>query len=60
MLKMQDAKIGEDVIVKVKDCEVFNQIGEIWKVTNYWGEVKVSVSFDGQIYNFSLDDLVLA
>lgn len=59
-MRKEDAARGEDVIVLKNGAEKYDQIGQIWKVNESFGSVKVSVSFDGEIFNFNLDELTLA
>lgn len=54
------AVIGEDVIVNKPESPMHNRLGEIWKVRTDGDQLRVSISFDGEIYNFHLDELVLA
>ena len=61
MLDIENAKVGEDVIVIKNHPEAGNKLCEIWKVKKRDdGTARVSVSDDGQIYNFELHELVLA
>ncbi|PKO25790.1 MAG: hypothetical protein CVU35_02335 [Betaproteobacteria bacterium HGW-Betaproteobacteria-8] len=59
-LKIEDAVIGEDVIVIKPDSFMYNKIGQIWKVVVRGDRVRVSVCFEGEIYNFNLEGLSLA
>lgn len=54
------AVVGEDVIVNKPGFHMHDRIGEIWKVKDNDGELRVSVSFDGEIFNFTCEELVLA
>lgn len=54
------AVVGEDVIVNKPESSKHNKLGEIWKVRTNGHRVKVSVSFDGEIYNFYREELILA
>ncbi len=54
------AIVGEDVIVNKPESPMHNRLGEIWKVRADGDQLRVSVSFDGEIYNFCLEELVLA
>ncbi|WP_152004141.1 hypothetical protein [Desulfoluna spongiiphila] len=61
MLKLVSAKIGEDVIVIKESSSIYDRVCQIWKLKKRSdGTVRVSVSDDGEIYNFGLEDLVLA
>ncbi len=60
MLRKEDAVIGEDVIVLKPGFVMHDKIGQIWKVGTRGDQLRVSVSFDGEIYNFSLEELILA
>ena len=60
MLKKELAVIGEDVIIKKPDSLMNNKLGQIWKVKIDAGQYRISVSFEGEIYNFRLGDLILA
>ena len=59
-LPEQYAVIGEDVIVKKPESHMHNRLGEIWKVKADGERLKISVSFDGEIYNFYREELILA
>lgn len=59
MLKKELATIGEDVIVNKQGSPMNNKLGQIWKVKIGSGQYRISVSFDGEIYNFQLSDLIL-
>lgn len=52
--------VGEDVIVNKPESPMHNKLGEIWKVRTDGNRIKVSVSFDGEIYNFYREELTLA
>lgn len=59
-LKIESAVVGEDVIVVNPNSPMHNKLGQVWKV-GVRGELqKISVVFEGQIYNFSLEELTLA
>jgi len=61
MISKSELKLGEDVIVIKEKSDRFDFIGQVWKVKEMGdGELKISVSFDGEIYNFRQPDLVLA
>lgn len=60
MLSNEHAVVGEDVVVTKLDCPVSNKFGQISKVSANGDRLRISVSFDGEIYNFSLEDLSLA
>ena len=60
MLKKELAAIGVDVIVNKPNSSMNNNLGQIWKVKIGAGQYRISVSFDGEIYNFQLSDLILA
>lgn len=59
-MKIEDAKLGEDVIVDKPGFHMHDRLGQIWKVGSRLGEVCVSVSFEGEIYWFHLHELALA
>jgi hypothetical protein len=59
-LRKEDAVIGEDAIVLKAGSDMWGGVGQICKVSDRGDRVKVSVSFDGEIYNFSLDELTLS
>lgn len=59
-LKLEWAKVGQTVCVVKPNSPRHNQIGEIWKVRAYDDNIRISVSFDGDIYSFELADLRLA
>ncbi|WP_027179792.1 hypothetical protein [Maridesulfovibrio bastinii] len=50
-------KIGDEVIVVNKDKPNFDKIGEVSKLINYNDNPKVSVSFDGDIFNYKPEDI---
>ncbi len=61
MLEMKYAKIDEDVIVIKKDSDAYDHICQIWKIGEYMdGTPKISVSDEGNIYNFRPQDLIMA
>ncbi|QWT45384.1 hypothetical protein [Azospira inquinata] len=60
MLKKELAVIGEDIIVKKPDSPMNNKLGQILKVKIDAGLYRLSVSFEGEIYNFQLSDSILA
>jgi len=61
MISKSELKLGEDVIVIKEKSDRFDFIGQVWKVKEMGdGELKISVSFDGEVYNFRQPDLVLA
>ncbi len=61
MLNIKSAKVGGDIIVIKNHPEVGNKLCEIWKVKKRAdGTARISVSDEGQIYNFELHELVLA
>ena len=61
MLDMKYAKIGEDVIVIKRGVEAYDHICQIWKIGEYVdGAPKISVSDEGNIYNFHPEYLLLA
>ncbi len=60
MLDKECVVVGEDVIATKPDCEVFKKIGQIYKVRIKGDQYRISVIFDGNVYNFDLEDLVLA
>lgn len=61
MIRKEDMKIDEDVIVINQQKSKYNEIGQIWKVKVLDnGGIKVSVCFDGEVYNYKPEDLVLA
>ena len=59
-LRLADAILDEDVIVNKPNSPMHKRIGQIWKVRTDESGHKVSVSFDGHIYNFALEGLRLA
>lgn len=61
MRRIESAKIGEDVIVIKESSSLYDRICQIWKVKKRDdGSITVSVSDNGEIYNFNLEDLILA
>lgn len=60
MLSKEYAVVGEDVIVTKLDCPMYNRLGQIWKVRTNGERVRVSISFNEEIYSFNLEDLTLA
>lgn len=59
-LSKEYAVIDEDVIVKRPGFHLHNQIGKICKVKDDGDRLKISVSFDGEIYSFCCEELALA
>ena len=59
-LSEEYAVVGENVIVNKPESSMHNKLGEIWKVRTNGNRIKVSVSFDGEIYNFYSEELILA
>lgn len=59
-LQIDYAVVGEDVIVNKPESAMHNRLGEIWKVKPDGERLKISVSFDGEIYNFYREELLLA
>ena len=58
-LKIENVVVGEDVIVVKPSSRMHDKIGQIWK-NGVRGELqKVSVSFEGAVCNFSLEELSL-
>lgn len=53
-------KLGEDVIVIKAGSDNFDSIGVVWKLRNYNDNPQISVAFDGDIFNYSPEDLDLA
>lgn len=53
-------KLGEDVIVIKEGSENYDRIGVVWKLRNYNDNPQISVSFDGEIFNYRPEDLDLA
>ncbi|AMK11212.1 hypothetical protein [Pseudodesulfovibrio indicus] len=53
-------KLGEDVIVIKDGSENYGKYGVVWKIRNYNDNPKISVSFDGEIFNYRPEDLDLA
>ena len=53
-------KLGEDVIVIKSGSEMHDKIGVVWKIRNYNDNPKISVSFDGVIFNYKPEELDLA
>ena len=60
IFRLEDAVIGEDVIVVSPGSWMHDRIGRVWKVGTRGEQLRVSVSFDGDIYNFGLEELALA
>jgi len=59
-LKAENVVVGEDVIVVKPSSPMHDKVGQVWK-NGVRGELqKVSVSFEGEVYNFSLGELTLA
>lgn len=54
------AVVGEDVIVNKPASPMHNIFGKIWKIRAEGKRLKISVSFDSEIYNFYCDELLLA
>ncbi|WNV05711.1 hypothetical protein RP726_04640 [Candidatus Methylospira mobilis] len=54
------ALIGEEIIVNKPDAPMHNKRGEICKVSAYGNRIRISVSFDGEIYNFCREEIILA
>lgn len=59
-LPEQYAITGEDVIVNNPESPMHNRLGEIWRVKGDGERLKISISFDGEIYNFYREELILA
>lgn len=59
-LPEEHAVVGEDVIVNKLGSPMHDRLGEIWKVKADGKRLKISVSFDGEIYNFYREELILA
>lgn len=59
-LRREDTVVGEDVIVVKPGSFMHDKIGQIWKVATRGDQIRVSVSFEGEIYNFNLEELSLA
>lgn len=59
-LMREDTVVGEDVIVVKPGSFMYDKIGQIWKVATRGDQIRVSVSFEGEIYNFNLEELSLA
>jgi len=59
-LRIENAVIGEDVIVVNPSSSMHNKVGQIWKNAVRGELQKVSVSFEGEIYNFGIGELALA
>lgn len=59
-LPIEHAVVGEDVIVNNPGLFMHNKLGEIWKVKTDGERLKISVSFDGEIYNFYREKLLSA
>lgn len=59
-LPIDHAVVGEDVIVNKPESAMHNRLGEIWKVKTDVERLKISMSFDGEIYNFYREELLLA
>ncbi len=58
-LTLDQAALGELVIVTRSDSENFDKVGAICKVRNYGDRARISVEIDDHIYCFSLEDLTL-
>jgi len=54
------AVVGEDVIVNKPASPMHNTFGKIWKIRAEGNRLKISVTFDSEIYNFYCDELLLA
>jgi hypothetical protein len=59
-LSIDHAVVGENVIANKPESVMHNRLGEIWKVKPDGERLKISVSFDGEIYNFYREELLLA
>lgn len=59
-LPIEHAIVGEDVLVNKPESFLNTRLGEIWKVNAEGERLKISVSFDGEIYNFYREELTLA
>lgn len=59
-LRLKGFVIGEDVIVVKPGSAMHGRSGQVWKVGVRGEQRRVSVSFDGDIYNFGLEELALA
>ncbi len=59
-LHKQSAIIGEDVIVNKPESPMHNRLGEICKVKPDGERLKISVTFDGEVYSFYREELLLA
>ena len=59
MVLSNNLRIGESVIVTNPKSDNYNKIGAVHKISKY-DEIKVSVSFDEDVYRYLPDDLVLA
>lgn len=59
-LKIENAVIDEDVIVVNPSSPMHGKIGQVWKNGICVELQKVSVLFEGEIYNFGLQELTLA
>lgn len=60
MLPLACAVIGEYVLVNKPTSPMHNTLGEIWKTQVTDNRLKISVSFNGEIYNFYREELLLA
>ena len=60
MLPLAYAVIGEHVLVNKLTSPMHNTRGEIWKTQVVDNRLKISVSFNGEIYNFYREELLLA
>lgn len=53
-------RLGETVMVNKPDSEMHEQIGVVCNYRDRAGEPGISVSFDGEIYCFSPNELAIA
>lgn len=53
-------RLGETVMVNKPDSEMHEQLGVVCKYRDRAGEPGISVSFDGEIYCFSPNELAIA
>jgi predicted transport protein len=61
MIQKQYVTVGEDVIVVKSGSEKYDCIGQISKIGKWAsGDMKISVSFEGNVFAFRQEDLVLA
>lgn len=60
MINIDRLELDEEVIVIKPNTHCYDKIGTVWKITQILGGPKISVCFDGEVYNFKPEDLTLA